>query len=524
MLPLLTSDQMRSLDANAIDDVGIPGIVLMENAALAVLQVMEERYEDMEDRRIAVVCGPGNNGGDGYALARQLHLRGAEVDIYATGDPARLEGDARVNFVLTSKLGIPLFRTDQSREGFSLEEYDLIVDAIFGTGTIRAPEGAAKDAIDAINESGAPVIAIDLPSGVDGSTGHTPGVATHATVTVGLEHAKLGHFFPPGRDHCGDVIISPISIPELPPDRLEFQYFSPLDEDVEEALPVRSRDAHKGDCGRLMIVAGSRGMSGAARLVAQSAYRSGVGLVKVACPESIRAEIAAGVPEATTIGLPETTNGTISEGAIELLKSWMDWPGAFAVGPGLGRDEETGVFLQALFSLFRSFRMVIDADALNLIADHELFEHIPAQSVLTPHPGEFSRLMQSDSSLSGPNSHGQFAERVKAARTLAAQWQTTLVLKGSPTVTIGEGPVIVNPTGNAGLATGGTGDVLTGIIAGLIGQGVDLFDAAWSGCFLHGRSADLATHELGETSLIATDVIRFLPLAIRSLSDEQEHE
>ncbi len=513
---------MRSLDAHAIDDIGIPGMLLMENAALAVLQVMEERYDDLEELRIAVVCGPGNNGGDGFALARQLQLRSVEVDVYLISDPAKLTGDAKSNFQILKRLAIPIARLDKNSEGVSFEDYDLIVDAIFGTGTARAHEGVAKDTVNAINDSGTPVIAIDLPSGVEGSSGDTPGEAVVATVTVALAQAKVGHFFPPGRDHCGDIIVSPISIPEPAEDRFRFDFVVPMDDDVAELLPIRARDAHKGDFGKLLIVAGSRGMSGAARLAAAAAYRSGVGLVKVACPESIRAEVAAGVPEATTLGLPETVNGTISESAVEVLKLWLDWPDVLAVGSGIGRDEETAEFLKSLFSLYRAMRMVLDADALNLIADAGLHKSLPPQSILTPHAGEFVRLAKCDTSFKFEDSP-IFADRVAAGQALSNHWQLPIVLKGSPTVVVGEQPAIVNPTGNPGLATGGTGDVLTGIVASLAAQGLDNIEAGWVGAFLHGRSADLAVHEIGQASLVATDVIRYLPAAFRSLAEEHDH-
>lgn len=521
---------MRALDTHAIDELGIPGIVLMENAALAVLSAIEERYDDVEDLYIAVVCGPGNNGGDGLALARHLSLRGSDVDVYVIGDPHAYRGDAQTNFRLAEKLDIPVIRLEDGPEGVSLEDYDLIVDAIFGTGAVRAPAGVVLDAISAINESGVPVIAIDLPSGVDASTGDGPGAAVMASLTVALQHAKLGHFLPPGRDYCGDVMVAPISIPTPNDNRFRFDVVLPEDVDVDELLPRRERGAHKGDCGKLLIIAGSRGMSGAARLVALAALRSGVGLVKVACPASVRAEVAAAAPELMTIALPETEHGFIGEQAAEVLKQYLDWPDVIAVGPGLGRDEETALFLSKLFSIYRAFKFVIDADALNLIAEDKLEKQIPPQSILTPHPGEFDRLIAATGTAPFPGGQGggsSFFSRLSRLRSVADQWGLATVLKGSPTVTQGDGALIVNPTGNPGLATGGTGDVLTGIIAALWAQGLDAGDAAWVGAFLHGRSADIAVETLGEASLVATDVIRFLPAALRSVgepeSDPHEH-
>jgi NAD(P)H-hydrate epimerase len=350
--------------------------------------------------------------------------------------------------------------------------------------------------------------------------------------------------------------VAPISIPDLSPDPagIDHDFLLPQDHDIAELLPARPRDSHKGDYGKLLIVTGSRGMSGAARLVATAALRSGVGLVRVACPESIRAEVAAGVPEAVTIGLPETQSGGIADSAIEVLKTYLDWPDVIAVGPGLKTEEETALFLKHLFSIFRATPFVIDADALNLIAAAELDKHIPPDSILTPHPGEFARITQTfrsaslatplsrtgssalaESSL--PSVHGgagggefvlhpsSFYASITTLGDYSASRNLTVVLKGSPTVSSGAGQMIINPTGNPGLASGGTGDVLTGIISALWAQGLTALDAAWVGSYLHGRAADIAVESIGEISLVATDVIRHLPAAIKSVFPEEHlHE
>lgn len=514
MIPLLTSEQMRALDAHAINEIGIPGIVLMENAALAVIDVIDERFGDIEWMTIAIVCGPGNNGGDGFAIARQLHLRGADVDVFLLSDPQQLQGDALTNYKLLEPLGVTAFLVDKADE-LDFSEYDLIVDAIFGTGSTRAPDGVYEGTIRAINDSPSNVIAVDCPSGVDASTGAVPGEAIWADATVTFQYAKTGLLLPPGKACSGDVVIAPISIPREPEVLEQVGFGLPEDDDIADLLPPRALDAHKGDFGKLLIIAGSRGMSGAARLAAYAALRMGVGLVKVATPESVRPEVAAFAPEIMTIGLPETAHGTIAASAIERLKDELKWADAVAVGPGLGQDAETASFLNALFPHVE--RLIVDADGLNLIAAHKLISKLPADTILTPHPGEFSRLIGED--------YESFTERAEAARGFAADNNLVVLLKGAPTITFArELPAVVNPTGNPGLATAGSGDVLTGMVSALLAQGLDSYSAAFAAAYLHGRAADIAIEEYGEASMISGDVIDFLPDAFFSLAEQHEHE
>lgn len=514
MLPLLTSEQMRALDAHAIDTIGIPGLILMENAARSVLEAIEEEFDDVEFLTAAVVCGPGNNGGDGFALARQLHLRGCDVDVFLAGEPAQLQGDALANFKLLAPLGLNVIGWQTEPEGISLDEYDLIVDAVFGTGKVRAAEGVIRDALEAINDAPGFVVAIDVPSGVDASTGEVSGAAVRADMTVTFQCAKCGLLLPPGRDYAGDVVVAPISIPEQDEVLTDALFGLPEDDDVLDLLPARPRDAHKGDFGKLLIIAGSRGMSGAARLAAMAALRAGVGLVKVAAPESVRSEIAAFRPEIMTIGLPETPAGTIAASAHEILVEHLQWADAVAVGPGLGCDADTARFLERLLPAVAQ-PLIIDADALNLIAENKLIDSLPAETVITPHPIEFDRLADEQ--------HATFAVRIAAAANLAERREINVVLKGSPTICFDStGFGMINPTGNVGLATAGSGDVLTGIIAALRAQGLDAYSAAWVGTFLHGRAADLAVDDLGTASLVAGDVITYLPAAFASLEPERE--
>jgi NAD(P)H-hydrate epimerase len=317
---------------------------------------------------------------------------------------------------------------------------------------------------------------------------------------------------PPGKEFCGDLVIAPISIPPLAEVLDEISYGYPEDDDIEELLPARAFDAHKGEFGKLLIIAGSRGMSGAARLSAYAALRMGVGLVKVAVPESIRAEVATFAPEIMTIGLPETPHGTIAASALNTLKEELAWADVVAVGPGLGQDKETADFLKALLPLTK--RLVVDADGLNLVSHYKLISKLPSNTILTPHPGEFNRLCGSD--------HEVFYDRAEAARQFAAEHDVVILLKGAPTITFAkQAPGMVNPTGNPGLATAGSGDVLTGMVAALLAQGMDSQAAAFVAAYIHGRAADIAVEDLGEASLVSGDVIDFLPDAILSI---QEHD
>jgi len=507
---------MRALDAYAIKDIGIPGMILMENAARGVLDVIEEEFDDVEMLSVAVICGPGNNGGDGFALARHLHLRGADVDVFLLCEKKDLKGDALTNFKLLEPLGIEPLAWNEETASMALTDYDVVVDALFGTGTVRAPEGVYEDVIEAICDAPGLVIAVDVPSGVDASTGHVPGMAVRADITVTFQCAKSGLLLPPGCDYTGDLIVSPISIPECEDILAAAPLALPEEDDIFDLLPSRPRDAHKGDFGNLLVIAGSRGMSGAARLVAMAALRTGVGLVKVAVPESIRSEVADYRPEIMTIGLPESANGTVISSAIETLQPYLEWADVIAVGPGLGQDPDTALFLGSLFAGTKK-PFIIDADGLNLIAAHGLLKLLPHDAVLTPHPGEFERL--------AGKKFEDFYTRAVAARDFAKTHGLTLVLKGAPTICFdAHGFGIINNTGNPGLATAGSGDVLTGIIASLRAQGLLPHAAAWVGAFLHGRAADLAVEDLGEASLVAGDVVAALPAAFLSIENRDDEE
>jgi len=511
MQSLFTSEQVRAFDRRAIHEFSIPGVVLMENAALQTLQIIEQEYGEIELLSVAVLCGPGNNGGDGFALARQLFLRGCDVEIWLFCNPATLSGDAKLNCDIAERLAIPML-VPESADDLEFSDYDLVIDGLLGTGLQRAPEGLIAEAIATLNETDQAVIALDIPSGVDGSTGETPGVALDATHTVTFQCGKPGLYLHPGRKHAGQVHIVPISLPQSADDLLAADYFVPEDEDVATLFPQRPQDSHKGHYGKLLIVAGSRGLSGAARLCGAAALRAGVGLVTMAIPESIRGDVVR-QPELMTVALPDTAIGHLTEAGWKILEPYIAWADAIAVGPGLGQAPETAELLKKL--LTASKPMVIDADGLNLLAVHNLLPMLPAGTVLTPHPGELERLTG--------QSRRTDAGRIDAAKRLAQTHNVTVLVKGSTSATVLPScKVYLNVTGNPGLATGGSGDVLTGVIGALLAQGAPSDAAAWAGAYVHGLAADIAAEVMGEVALLPSDVIGYLSSAIAELHPAAE--
>jgi len=502
---------MRAFDRRAIQDFGIPGAVLMENAALQALALIESEFGDLELLTVGILCGPGNNGGDGFALARQLFLRGCDVELWLLCDPDKISGDAKTNLGATRTLDIPL-NIPESADELDFSDYDLVVDAIFGTGMMRPPEGLVAEVIEYLNQTELPVLAIDVPTGVNADTGEDVGTALDVTFTVTFQCGKPGLFLPPGRDRAGEVTVAPISLPLSTKDLFSADYFIPEFDDFAALFPNRPRDSHKGNFGKLLIVAGSRGMSGAARLAASAALRSGAGLVVAAVPESIRGEVTR-QPELMTVGLPETESGHLAAAAWEKLEPFVKWADAVAVGPGLGQEAETAGLLDKLLSYDRP--LVLDADALNLIASHNLLSQLPANTILTPHPGELERL--TGKPLVSASS------RIEAARVLTKAHKIVLHVKGSTSATVGpNGKAYLNTTGNPGLATGGSGDVLTGIIGSLLAQGIPSVPSCWGGAYLHGLAADIAADVLGEVSLLPSDVVNHLSSAFAELTPETE--
>jgi len=489
-MKILNTEQMRNVDRRAIERFGVPSIVLMENAALAVVDVIFEHYASIE--RVAIFCGPGANGGDGLAVARHLENRGVVPVVLIAGDRAKFSGDARINFEICERLNIPIY--DATNDIERAADADVIVDAIFGTGLNRAPSGAYAEVIRAIDELRIPVVAVDLTSGLNASSGEPFDPCVHAEVTVTFAAPKVCHVFDPAATYCGEIVVADIAIPNVAIDEESVTLALTTPRDVQPHFAPRLAATHKGTYGHVGIVAGSPGRSGAAVLAARGAIRTGAGLVTVVT--DVGHEVHAHSIESMT---------TTDESALASKD-------AILVGPGLRDDEASYAHVRKLVANIEQ-PLIIDASGLNAFASraHEINPHSRPR-VITPHPGELARLL-GDRDAKSIN-----ANRIDAAREAARIANCVVVLKGHQTLIADrDGHVNVNPTGNPGMASGGMGDVLGGIIVALLARGIDPFDAACAGVYLHGFAGDLLKEEKGDTGLAANDLAEKLPIAITKL-------
>jgi NAD(P)H-hydrate epimerase len=512
VIPLATADEMRRADRRATERYGVPSLLLMENAGRGAADALERVLGPAAGRRVAVVCGKGNNGGDGFVVARHLLGRGARVSVWLVGRAEEVRGDARVNLDVLRRAGEAVAEVPDAdalgRLRGELHDADVVVDALLGTGARGPAAGPVAAAIEAINAAARPVCALDLPSGLpsDGEPPAGPVVLARVTVTFGLP--KVGLVLPTGSGRAGRVEVADLGVPRA---WLAEGIGTGLLEavDVGAALPRRPLDAHKGRYGHLLVVAGSVGKTGAAALACLGALRSGTGLVTCATPGSQQPVVAGQLAEAMTEPLPETAAGTPSRKAVERIGELLPRMDAVALGPGVGLDPETQAAVQALVRDIER-PMVVDADALTALAGRlALCRDARAPRLLTPHPGEAARLL-------GCSVAEVQADRIASARRLAAETGAVVALKGARTVVAGPGgEVALNPTGNPGMATAGTGDVLTGIAGGLLAQGVAPVAALRAAVYLHGLAGDVAAETRGEAGLVAGDVADAVPAAIR---------
>jgi NAD(P)H-hydrate epimerase len=496
MKPILTPHEAGELDRGA-QARGIASVDLMERAGRAVARGAIEVAGGAYGRHAVVVCGTGNNGGDGFVAARRLAREGMRVDVF-TVEPGGLEGAASANLARLGEQGLTARPWEAARAERSLARADVVVDAIFGTGFHGKPEGVWLETIDAINAAAVPVIAVDIPSGVDGATGAVVGSAVWADVTVTFGAAKVGSVLLPGAERSGTVRVVDIGFPE---DLLRPDIGLTEPDDVAAALPVRGLQGHKRSSGVLLVISGSRAMTGAPALIARAAGRVGAGLVTVATPGDAVHAVQAHVAEAVFLPLEQTDEGTVAAEAADALLDAIERADAVAIGPGLGRDEETARLVHTLVGR-STVPIVLDADGLNAFEGNvEGLRHRETELVLTPHDGEFARLMF--------RSVSEMADRVTAARELARAADAVALLKGTRTV--------IAPTGTSALATAGTGDVLTGVIGGLLARGMPALDAATAGAYVHGSAGRHAGADLGE-GVLAGDVIERLPAAVEAVT------
>ncbi|UCD65161.1 MAG: NAD(P)H-hydrate dehydratase [Candidatus Zixiibacteriota bacterium] len=506
-MKLVTSESMRLIDREAIDKLGIPGPELMENAGRGIAEkIMADILQTSDDHKIAIFCGKGNNGGDGYVIGRHLHEAGVKVAVYLMGPAGKLSPDAKLNYDRAKEIGLDLHELKKAGDLPQYLDANYIVDAVFGTGFEGAPHGVAEDIIGYMNSQPQPVIAVDMPSGLNADNGQAEGAVVVADYTYTLALPKYGLYVSPGRELAGFVQVVPIGLPDEAIDKFNLTDTLITHDYVESALPFRKPDGHKGDFGTVFILAGSTGLTGAAALAAKSALRGGCGLAKVGCPRSVLPIIASSVIEATTMPLPDVAKkGALALRGLGEVRLAVKEHDAVIIGPGIGRHHETFELVQRLVTSIEK-PVIIDADGVNALVGHlDLLSEARAPVVVTPHPGEFKRL----TGISAPE---DIHARLKIARDFASEHKVVLVLKGSPTVIADEdGGGYLNQTGNNGMATGGSGDVLSGLIGSFMAQGMEPLDAALCGVYIHGFAGDIAACELTDRALIAGDIVDFLP-------------
>lgn len=512
---LVTAGEMQEIDRQTIESSGIPGRVLMENAGRGAAAMLCHQFSDLKDRRIGIAAGKGNNGGDGFVIARCLAQQGLSVTVYLLAKREKVRGDAAANLSVLPELNVPIVEIPDeeafSRHEIALRHQTLWVDAILGTGLESDVKGLYRTFIAFLNDSGKPIFAVDIPSGLNSDTGQPCGTCVRADATATFAFAKSGHHLYPGVAFTGNLQVIDIGIPSHIVARVDPKQHLLSNDMIRSHLIPRAPDAHKGDTGHLLVIAGSTGKTGAAAMTAMAAMRSGTGLVSLAIPRSLNAILESQVLEAMTCPLPETTDGQLDPSAFKPIMDLLSEKKCLAIGPGLGMSAETHRLVRQIIRQCPC-PMVIDADGLNsLVGETALLKDLSAPAILTPHPGEMARL-------TGKTTTEIQNDRMGCARRAAEKYQVHVVLKGARTIVAHpDGSIYVNPTGNSGMASGGMGDVLTGLIAGLISQGYGPEAATHVGVYLHGMAADILADTLGPIGFLAGDVINRIPEAIKDV-------
>ncbi len=520
---LVTAEQMRAFDAKAINEFGIPGVVLMENAGRTTFHFLQAHLGEVAGLSVSVVAGSGNNGGDGYVIARYLINHGADVQTFLLSPKDKIKGDALINLQILEKMTSRIYPiTDEESLPSAADiwfQSDVIVDAILGTGLSSEVRSPYKEAIDLINVAPGLCLAVDIPSGIDSNTGQILGVAVKADITATYGFRKLGTALYPGKEFCGHMAVVDISIPlsaveDDPPtavlyDEPEFDEFFELRADPQ---------AHKGTFGHILIVGGSPGKTGAPAMAAAAAARMGSGLVTAGAPASLNPILEAKLTEEMTEPLPEGLPGYLCKEAADRVLALAEDKQCIVLGPGLSTAEGISDMVQAILMGYEGW-IVIDADGLNALADNmDVLKESKASIVLTPHPGEMGRL-------TGLSSAEVQQDRVGLAKKIASEYGVCVVLKGAATVTaFPGGEVFINTTGNPWMASGGQGDVLSGILGGLLVQGISAYEALPYGVYLHGLAADTIVEQNGPAPVLATDIIDMLPVLLGGKNeDDSDH-
>ncbi len=508
-----TVSQMRQMDRQAIERYGIIEDLLMENAGHALYFVILKRFPTLAGRRFVVFCGLGNNGGDGLVVARKLHSNGAKVQVFLLGDPEKYKGSARRNYEIVKGLSLSMKRiTSAEQATYAITHCDAIVDAMLGTGLSRPVAGLYLEVVRAINRSGKPVFSVDIPSGISGDTGEVMGEAVRADATATFGLPKLGNLLYPGFAYGGDLYVTHISFPPAIYENDALQ----VETGIPKRLPPRRPDTHKGDYGKALFIAGSQNYLGAPQFSALSFLKAGGGLSYLATPKSVVAHLGARSRELVLYPLWETDTGSVSMENREGLLKQCARVDMVVMGPGLSLNEETQELVRTLAREI-PVPLLLDGDGITAVAhEPELLARRPAPTILTPHLGEMARL-------TGKGIGEIKAQRVKILQESARVWQAIVVLKGAHSlVGYPDGRIWINLSGNPGMATAGSGDVLTGAIAAMACREADLEEAVRAGVFLHGLAGDLTARDVGEDGLIAGDIMERLPEATKAFQEEYE--
>ena len=517
-MKILTSREMKGIDRATIEDFGIPGAVLMENAGLQVMKALKAGFPRLRDEKIVIAAGKGNNGGDGLVVARHLAALGAAPRVLLLASKEEVKGDAALNLGIAARLGLPIVEVrtpeDWRRCRADVSAATVLVDALFGTGLLQPLDGLYAQAVDEINRSRAFKLSVDIPSGLSSDSFEVLGPCVRADLTVCLAAPKIAHIFPPAEAFVGKLVVAGIGIPRALLDGPELKLELVEKGRVAPFFQKRRKDTHKGTYGHLLVVAGSTGKVGAAALAGKAGLKMGAGLVTVATASGALAGVARSMMELMTEPLDQTADGTVAASALPRVVGLLKGKDGVLLGPGLSTRPSTAEFVLSLIPKIK-VPAVLDADALNILAaDPERLRRLRGPAVLTPHPGEFARL-------AGRSTDDVLRYRLELVPEFARKYNVHVVLKGYRTLTASpDGRVFVNPTGNPGMATGGSGDVLSGMIASEIVQEKDVLGAVLSAVYAHGLSGDMGAEKLGEKFLTAGDIIRFLPSALKTLEGD----
>jgi len=547
MLKVVTSEEMRQIDMTTIGKYGIAGTILMERAGLAVASKINEIISRSPDYpvgaihelplhkrgnlKVIVFCGGGNNGGDGLVASRILHTQGRDVEVYLAAKPNDLKGDAKINYNAAKKFGVRIFPVTRFLNNpLSLTPYPcLIVDALLGTGLNKDIRMPLSEVVNKINRLSLPVVSIDIPSGISSDSGQIMGCAVKAQVTVTFGLPKRGHYIYPGAEYTGKLYVEDIGFPRKLTGSEKIKVNLPQREDIISLLPERPGYSHKGTYGHVLLIAGSKGKTGAALMAAKACLRTGAGLVTIGVPESLVSSFQSRVTEEMILPLADKGNGTLSfksaDAIIAFLKKQAN---VLAIGPGLSADSEISELIYRLV-INSNIPIVIDADGLNALSGKTgILKKSKAPIILTPHVGEMARLVQGVRG-KGYGVAAGFSlreeierDRINVALIFAKKTGCYLILKGVPTVIAApDGNAFINPTGNPGMATAGTGDVLTGMISSFLAQRLSPQNASILGVYMHGLTGDMVAQIRGEHSLVASDIINAIPGVFKKIRDKR---